>query len=389
MTTVVPGYRAVLRVPGLRAMYLAHAVSMAGTITAEVALSISMFQRTGSALLSALVLACSFLPYAVGGTVLSSIADRFPARRVLVCCDLVGAVCVAAMLLPGVPVPVVLGLLAVVGLVAPVFQGARAASLAHLLDEDTFAAGRSLLRTISQTTVLVGFAAGGALVAAIGLSWLLVANVASFLVSAAVIGLATPYSPANSSGPAPRGGLRYVFGTARLRRLLFLSWSAPLFSCVHTGLAVAYTVQTGASATAAGAIFACYAAGTILGELVVTRLAPPTRRRLVVPLVLASQLPAVVYVTVPALPVAAALAAVAGAGFAFNQGLDPRIVTATEPAFLGRVFTVQSSGLMSVQGVGIGVAGAAASVLAPSLVICLAGVLGTVLTLRLAKVALG
>ena len=57
---------------------------MVGTIAAQVALSILVFERTGSPLLSALVLVCSFLPYALGGIVLSSIADRFPARRVLV-----------------------------------------------------------------------------------------------------------------------------------------------------------------------------------------------------------------------------------------------------------------------------------------------------------------
>jgi sugar phosphate permease len=119
---------------------------MTGNIAAEVALSILIYQRSGSPLLSALVLVASFLPYGLGGTVLSSVADRFAARRVLVGCDLTSAACIAAMLIPGVPVLGLLGLLLVTGLVAPLFQGARASSLAHLLPADLFGVGRSLLR---------------------------------------------------------------------------------------------------------------------------------------------------------------------------------------------------------------------------------------------------
>jgi MFS family permease len=140
------GYGAVLRVRGLPAVYVAHAVSMAGTVAAEVALTILVFQRSHSPLLSALVLVVSFLPWGLGGTVLSAIADRFPARRLLVACDLTSAACIGAMLVPHMPVLGLLGLLLLAGLVAPLFQGARAASLAYLLPADLFPIGRSLLR---------------------------------------------------------------------------------------------------------------------------------------------------------------------------------------------------------------------------------------------------
>ncbi|MFJ6480968.1 MULTISPECIES: MFS transporter [unclassified Streptomyces] len=394
------GVSAVLRLPAMRAVYLAHAISMLGTIAAEVALSVLVFQRTGSALLSALVFVCTFLPYAVGGTLLSSVADRLPARPLLVSSDLICAGCVAAMTIPGMPVPALLGLLVVTGLIAPVFQGARAASLAQLLDGDLFPVGRSLLRTISQTAVVSGFAVGGVLIALVGPRWVLVANAASFLVSAALLRLGTPATPANSAagqeGAAAEpsvlreslSGLRYLLRTARLRRLLLLSWAVPAFSSVGDGLAVAYTVQTGAAATAAGALFTGYAVGTVAGEITVARLSPATRRRLVVPLVILSQLPLVFFAASPSVPAAALLLALSGAGFAFNQGIDPLILAATEPAYRGRLFTVQSSGLMTVQGVGIALFGAAGTVFAPGLVVCAAGSVGAVVALTLARSAL-
>ncbi|TCN42907.1 transmembrane secretion effector [Kribbella orskensis] len=386
------GYRAVLRVPGLRNVFVAHAVSMIGTVAAQVALSILIFERTGSPLLSALVLVCSFLPYALGGIALSSISDRFPARRVLVCCDLISAACIAVMLIPGIPVGGLLGLLLLAGIVAPIFAGARAASLAHLLDADLFPIGRSLLRAIGQLTVLTGFALGAVAVAAIGPTWLLALDVASFLVSAALIGFGTPFTPATGIGRNTvrdsLSGLGYIFGSVRLRRLILLSWIVPAFSSMPDGLAVAYTAQTGAAASTAGVLFTGYAVGSVLGEVAAARLTPATRRRLVVPLILLSQVPAIAFLVTPGIPLAAVLLALSGSGYAFNQGIDPMILAASDPAYRGRLFTVQTSGLMAVQGVSIALAGAIGTLLRPSLTICLAGVLGTIVTMVLARRAL-
>ena len=386
------GYRAVLRVPGLRNVFVAHAVSMIGTVAAQVALSILIFERTGSPLLSALVLVCSFLPYALGGIALSSISDRFPARRVLVCCDLISAACIAVMLIPGIPVGGLLGLLLLAGIVAPIFAGARAASLAHLLDADLFPIGRSLLRAIGQLTVLTGFALGAVAVAAIGPTWLLALDVASFLVSAALIGFGTPFTPATGTGGNTvrdsLSGLGYIFGSVRLRRLILLSWVVPAFSSMPDGLAVAYTAQTGAAASTAGVLFTGYAVGSVLGEIAAARLTPATRRRLVVPLILLSQVPAIAFLATPGIPLAAVLLALSGSGYAFNQGIDPMILAASDPAYRGRLFTVQTSGLMAVQGVSIALAGAIGTLLRPNLTICLAGILGTIITMILARGAL-
>lgn len=391
------GYGAVLRVPGLRAVYLAHAVSMAGTVAAEVALSILIYQRSGSPLLAALVLVASFLPYGLGGTVLSSAADRFPARRVLVGCDLTSAACISAMLIPGVPVLGLLGLLLVTGLVAPLFQGARASSLAHLLPTDLFPVGRSLLRSISQTTVLIGFAVGSVTVAAVGPRWLLGADAASFLASAVLIRFWTRPSPANVTGSGASAGavvqdslvgLRYIVNHVALRRMLLLSWAVPGFGSFAEGLAVAYTAQVGSRATSAGALFTGYAAGTVVAEVVIARLAPSTKRRLLVPLAVLSQLPLLVFLAAPPIPIAACLLVVSGAGFAFNQGLDPLILAATEPAYLGRLYTVQSSGLMTVQGIGIGLAGLIGVLVPARFVIAAAGLVGLSVVSTLAYRAL-
>jgi hypothetical protein len=312
---------------------------------------------------------------------------------VLVCCDLISATTIAAMLIPGMPVAGLLGLLLVTGSVAPIFAGARAASLAHLLDADLFPTGRSLLRAISQLTLLAGFALGAIAVAAIGPTWLLGLDAASFAASAALIGLGTPSTPrtaapTRSTVRESLAGLGYIFGNTRLRRLILLSWVVPAFSSMPDGLAVAYTAQTGVAASLAGALFTGYAAGSIFGELVATRLAPTTRRRLVIPLILLTQLPAIAFVTEPSIPLAAILLAISGSGYAFNQGIDPLILAAADPAYRGRLFTVQTSGLMAIQGIGIALAGLLGTLVRPNLAICLGGVVGTAATMLLARRAL-
>ena len=275
-------------------------------------------------------------------------------------------------------------------MIAPVFQGARAGSLARLLPGELFALGRSLLRLVSQSAVLIGFALGGLLVAAIGPHWLLAADAISFGLSAAMIGLATPYVPANAADAAggrvsigalaraSAAGLAYVFTDPRLRWLVPLSWLAALFASSIDGIAVAYSAQVGTEAAAAAALFAAAALGTVLGELLVSRLTPATRRRLLMPLALLTQIPNLAFVAAPPIWLGSVLIGVSGLGFAYNQAVDPLILAATDASLRGRLFTVQSSGLMAVQGIGIAIAGAVSTVLAPSVVITGAAALGVV-----------
>jgi hypothetical protein len=59
-----------------------------------------------------------------------------------------------------------------------------------------------------------------------------------------------------------------------------------------------------------------------------------------------------------------------------------------DPSHRGRLFTVQTSGLMAIQGVSIALGGVAGSFIAPNLTIALAGVVGTATTLLIARQAL-
>ena len=391
MTATSPSvrYRDLLAVRQMRAVLLAHSVSMTGSVVAEVALSVLLYARTGSSLLSAAALALGFLPNVLGGTVLSGLADRFPVRRLLVACDLLSAAVVALMLVPGLPIWALLGLVVLLGTVPPVFNSARSADLAGALAGGLWLLARSALRVLAQTTLVGGFALGGLLLTMIGPRELLLVDAVSFLLSATVLRAGTPARPARTphargQGPSPAAESRLapqlLSRGPRLRRLLLLGWLPWTFASAADGLAVTYSARVGAGAAGASLLLGALAGGTVLGELLAARLPAALRRRLVVPLALAMLVPLWGFAVSPALPVAAALLVLVGLGACYAQGLDALVLTEMDPAERGRVLAVQSSGLMVLQGLGILGGGALAEVLPPGPVLALAAVCGLILT---------
>ena len=104
-------YRAVFASGEFRALWFAQILSVAGDRLALVATSLLVYAHTHSAVLTAITYASIYLPWLLGGPFLSGLADRFPRRMVMVTCDIGRALLVAAMVLPGVPVLVVVILL--------------------------------------------------------------------------------------------------------------------------------------------------------------------------------------------------------------------------------------------------------------------------------------
>jgi predicted MFS family arabinose efflux permease len=398
------GYRQVLAVGEFRAILAAHVISFSGDVIAQLALAVLVFERTGSALGSSLTFALGFLPHLLGGTVLSSVADRFPVRRTLICCDAASAGLVALMALPGLPIPLLLALLLPLGAIAPVFGGARAASLPEVLGGEGFALGRSLLRMVAQTSQVGGFALGGLLLAVLSPRSLLLLDAASFVASALLLRVGTRERPPRAdkpagppataaAGAAPRSvtrdslvGVRLTLGSPGLRPLLLFYWLPPTFTIAPEALAAPYVAELGRSPSAVGLLLAAAAAGSVAGMLTAgSRLSPSTRLRLMVPLAAWTFLPLLGFGTRPALVPAMALLVLSGLGWAYSIGLDQRLLEATPQHLRGRTLSLATSGLMVANGLGFAAAGAAAELASPRTVIVassLAGLLAVTLLAR-------
>ncbi|MFJ8014195.1 MFS transporter [Streptomyces sp. NPDC096339] len=391
MATVTPaapgGYRSVFRIREFRAVFAAHLMSVLGVVVAEIALTVLVYRATGSPLMSALTFALGFLPHALGGTLLAGIADRHPARRVLVGCDLLCAACAAAMALPGTPVALLLVLRCSMAFVAPLFQGTRNASLADVLGPgDAFVLGRSLLRTVAQSALLIGFGLGGLLLTVLTPRGAITLTAVGFLASALLLRFGTLPRPARGAGDrtSPLAGARAVLGDRRLRALTLLSWLPPLFLVVPEALLAPYAAGIGAGTAALGLLMCAMPVGTIAGELWAgSALTARTRSRITAPLAAVGLLPLLLYATRPGVPGVLFALLFAGLAHAHTLGLDQWYVDAVPEELRGRAMTLLSTGLMTLQGAGMALAGLAAEFLPVHEVVAASGALGTVVVLLL------
>jgi MFS family permease len=392
-------FREVFSVREFRPLFGTFLLSTIGDELARVALTVLVYQRTESPLLSAATFAISYLPWLLFGPLLSTLADRFPRHRVLIASDAARAVLVAAMAVPGAPLPLLLVLLFVVALCAPPFESARSALMADVLDGDRYAVATSLTNISLQLAQVIGFLLAGALVAALDPSAALLLNAITFAVSALwlSVGLQRRPAPAAEAGDASRGilrdaaeGLRLIRRSPRLLAIIGVLWIGTLFVYASEGIATPLVEELGQGTATVGLLLAANPLGVTIGGLVVARLVPPARREGLVPaLVVLSLAPLVVAGLVGALAepgvvpfgVFVALLFVSGLGGAWVIPLNVSFVQAVPSAFRGRAFGVAVAGLYGVQGIGVLAAGVAAEGIAPTVVVALSGVAGLVAVL--------
>ncbi|MEV6161603.1 MFS transporter [Streptomyces sp. NPDC052052] len=387
------GYGSLFAVPEFRWVFVAHLLSLLGVVVSELALTVLVYGLTGSPLLSALTFALGFLPYLVGGTLFAGVADRYPARRVLVVCDLICAGCVAVMVLPGTPVGGLLALRCVVAAVSPVFTGTRTATLADILGEgDLFVLGRSLIRIVSQGALLAGYGAGGVLLAALSPRGAITVTAVTFLCSAVLLRFGTRDRPARSGGGGGAlmkeslAGARTVLADRRLRALMLLFWVPPMFVVAPEALAAPYADEIGVGTVALGLLLCAMPVGQIVAELYVgTALSPRLRALIVLPAAAVGLLPLVVYGLRPGMAVTVAVLVLTGAASAYVIGLDQWFVAAVPETLRGRAMTLLTAGMMTLQGVGMALAGLAAEFLPVHQVIAAAGAIGTLCLLLLVR----
>jgi MFS family permease len=158
-------YREVFAIREFRGLWTAQLLSYAGDQFAQVAIAVLVYHRTGSALLTALAYALTYLPPIAGGPLLSGLADLFPRRRVMIICDVIRAGLIALMAIPRTPFAGLCGLLFVTVLLGAPFSSARSALLPDVLPADTFVVGSAIGNISFQASQILGFVAGAAVVA--------------------------------------------------------------------------------------------------------------------------------------------------------------------------------------------------------------------------------
>lgn len=373
--------RAVFRSGEYRAVWLSDLLSITGDQLARVALAVLVYDRTGSAAWAAVTYALTFLPAIVGGVVLSGLADRFPRREVMVGCDAARAVLVGGMAVPGVPLPVLCGLLVLVVLLGAPYTAARGALLPEMLPGDLYERGLAVYQITSQTAQVVGFAAGGLLVAALSPASALALDAATFVLAGIAVRLGVRRRPRPEPAEGATGGSGDVLAGARdivtdpsRRALVLLVWMVGLY-VVPEALAAPYAAEIGASTAVVGLLMAADPLGSVLGAWLFVRFVPAERRAgLVGALAVAAGVPLLFTALRPDVAVTVVLWGLSGMfSTAYVMQAQASFVRATPGAIRGRAIGVAASGIVAGQGVAVLVGGVLADVWSTSVSIAVCG----------------
>jgi len=384
-------FRDVFAIGEFRWLWLAYLLSVAGDQLALVALTVLVYARTHSPLLTAVAYTVGFLPWLIGGSTLARLADRFPRRTVMIICDVASMVLVAVMAVPAVPLRVLIVLLFAVTLLGSPFRAARSAMMPDILTGDRYVLGTAVMQTTNRAGRLIGFAVGGAVVGLAGARSSMGIDAATFAVSALLLraGVRLRPVPRHPDGGAARrrpawSGLRLVFGDPTLRTLMLLGWLVPFYA-VPEALAVPYAAHFHGGAAVAGLILAAGPAGSLVGTIAFSRLVdPPTRLAWMGPLAVSCCAVLALCALRPGLVPVLVIIAAAGALSAYQLATNAAFIGAVPDHRRGQAFGVANGGINVGQGLWFAVAGLAADAIGPAMVIAVSGAVGAAAAMALA-----
>ncbi len=372
----------VLKLPAYRRLLLAYGLTLVAWKVVEVALAILVYRRTGSALGAAAFFLCAqFVPAFFSPSLVARVDRRSP-RQVLPALYVVESLLflLLGLLVGHVAVGFVLALALVDGIVALVVLSlARAAGVGVTAPAGLLREGNALMNTVSSVTQLAGPALGGSLVAlaSVRVGLLVGAGMVVLIAFTLVTARGLPGAVPEDTPAKGRLGaaLRYVRGQPGIRALLSLQAIALVFFTMSIPVELVLAQHTlHAGAGGYGALLTAWGAGAIVGSGIFAR----WRQRSSITLIALGAgllgLGFIVMAISPSIAVAAAGAAVGGAGngvhaVAARTALQEQV----RPEWMALVIGLNESLSQAFPGVGILLGGALAQVGSPRFAFWLAG----------------
>lgn len=382
-------YRDVFSVLEFRAMWLAELQSVAGDQLARVALSVMVFNHTGSAALTGLTYALTFVPSLLGGVFLTGLADRFPRRELICWIDAFRGCLVVLVAVPGMPFVVLCVLVACVSLLQPVFKAAQIALLPDVLGEELFPTGMAVRSITVQSAQLAGFAGGGSLIAIFNPYVVLALDALTFFGSAVLIRTRlrprTAVARAVSARAPWREPFDLLFADRGTRTLVLMLWLMALVA-VYEGMAAPYAAAFGGGSVVVGLILAADPFGSVVGVFLYSKLVPESRRPgLLGPFAVASAVPAALCLLRPGLVVSIVLFVLAGAfGTIVAMETTTALTTRVPEDRRGQAIGMGNAGLTTATGISPLLAGILADRTSPAQAVGWFGLIGTAAALALA-----
>jgi MFS family permease len=266
-----------LRRPQFRRLAASYGVNELGDWMGIVALSVLVFDRTGSALATAgLFLGTRFLPALIAPILVAKVEQPPPrfALPVIYCGEAAAFGALALFAGEGFFLPGVIVLATIDGALALTGRALTRAVVAALLEPaGELRAGNAVLNVAFTGSAAIGPGIAGLIVAGFGVQTALLLDAASFYAIAWILFRAGPLPQAE---PDPglvrdrvRAGIAYIRERSTLRRLLFAQGAAFIFFAAVIPIEVIYSKQTlDTGDSGYGLLLASWGVGMVLGSLV-------------------------------------------------------------------------------------------------------------------------
>jgi MFS family permease len=364
--------RALARVfsnPGLRRLQLAFVGSIVGDWAYATAVAVYAFGQGGAAAVGLLGVV-RYLSMAAVLPLASTLADRYPRKRVMIASDLLRAVLVfaaAGSIASGGPVLVVYALAIVTALAGTPFRPSQAALLPALArDAGELTAANVASSTIESVGFFAGPALGGLLLAVANVQTVYVVNAVTFLWSAAIVaGLRVPARVREEEGAdEPRresllahagAGFRAIASNRDIRLIVGVYCAQTVVAGASLVFVVAVALDLlDLNASGVGYLNAMMGIGGLVGGFVALVLAQRGRLALDFGLgVILWSAPLLAVAAWPAAGVAAAAMALIGLGNSLVDINAYTILQRTVPdEVLGRVFGAMESAVIGAMALG-------------------------------------
>lgn len=373
-----------LRRPQFRRLVATYGVNELGDWMGIVALSVLVFDRTGSPLATAaLFLGTRFLPALIAPVLVARVEQPPPqyALPVLYCGEAAAFAALALLAGDSFSLGVVIVLATIDGALALSGRALTRAVVAALLEPaGELRAGNALLNVVFTASAALGPGMAGLIVAGFGVQTALLLDAASFYAIAWILFRAGTLPQAE---PDPglvrervRAGISYIREHRTLRRLLTAEGMAFIFFAAVIPIEVIYAKQTlGTGDTGYGLLLGSWGVGMVIGGIVFAR-----GRRASLPVLLFFSTLAVGagylgLAAAPTLAVACLASVVGGAGNGVQWvSVVSAVQELTTAGMQARVMSVLESIGAAMPGVGYLVGGLIASGTSPRTTFLVAGV---------------
>ena len=266
-----------LRHRNARLFFFGLLVSTIGTWMQMTAMSLLVYELTGSATNVGVTLLCQFLPMLLLGVWAGAVADRHDKRRIALLTQTLLALQAALLgtlyLLDVLTLPVVYGLSVVLGVIAAFDNPARRGFVIELVEPSEITNALSLNTAVMTGSRIVGPAVAAALKGPLGAGWLFIINAATF--TAILWPLLAmdrtqlqPVTQAARGGTPVRDAMRFITRDRRLLVVFVVFTVVGTFAFNYSVSLLKLAISRFGSETLFGILLAATGLGSMIGSLI-------------------------------------------------------------------------------------------------------------------------